>query len=271
MKQSSILITGCGSGLGNHWLKLLLTSGNKVIGLSRSPEDLDVDLKNHPQLTLVKCNIGKSSEIQAIDEKILSQVEVIINNAGFGQVGPVASQKRSDLEKQFSINLFGLIELTNRVIPYMRTFPSPKLIMAGSSAGCITSPFNGVYAASKHALEAITDAYRFELAPLGIETTNLQLGKLRTSYGSRAKSVAKQYQDTLSAEWKKGFSSFNEGLDKQDGQRVEELDEKLLSLLNSSKLKSRYIWDHHTKIILLLRRFLPRCIYEWLLLRRSGL
>ena len=271
MKTGSILITGCGSGLGHHWIKLLLANGKKVIGLSRKPANLDFHLRQHPHLTLVKCDIGKSSEVQSIPKKILSKVEVLINNAGFGQVGPLAFQKREDVEKQFSINLFGLIELTNQVIPYMRAFSKPKLIMAGSSAGSITSPFNGIYSASKHALEAITDAYRFELTPLGIQTTCLQLGKLQTSYGSRAKSVVQQYQSDLPVEWKKSFSSFSAGLDKQEGQRVEELNEKFLNLLNSNKLKSRYIWDRHTRLILSLKKFLSRPIYEWMLLKRSDL
>ena len=271
MKKGSILITGCGTGLGNHWLKLLLAKGQKVIGLSRHPEKLAAGLKKHPQLTLVKCHLANSAEIQSIDEKILSEVEVLINNAGFGQVGPVASQSREEVEQQFKVNLFGLIELTNRVIPHLRNFLHPKLIMAGSSAGSITSPFNGVYAASKHALEAITDAYRFELAPLGIQTTCLQLGKLLTPYSTRAKAVAQQHSKHLLSEWKRGFASFEVQLEGAKGQQVEELDDKLLNLLDCDTLRSRYIWDHHTKLILLIRRILPRSLYEWLILRRSGL
>lgn len=184
MGKKVVLITGASSGIGKESAKKLLSAGHIVYAAARRMESME-DLKALGA-ELVRLDISKEEQIEACVERIIQEqgrIDVLFNNAGFGQYGSVEEVSIADARYQFEVNLFGLSRLTQLVVPHMRARQSGTIINTSSVGGKIHTPLGAWYHASKHALEGWSDCLRIELKPFGINIVVIEPGIIVTSFG----------------------------------------------------------------------------------------
>ncbi len=185
--MKNVLITGCSSGIGLALALELDQRGYKVWATARKRESIqslsakgiktaELDVTDEDQVIRVL------KEVQEEDGK----VDILINNAGYGGMGAVAELPREELLKQFETNVFAPVLLANQVIHKMRADKEGVIINMGSISGEVTTPFSGLYCASKAAFNAFSDAMRMELQPFGIRVLTVLPGAIKSRFAENA-------------------------------------------------------------------------------------
>ncbi|WP_131794613.1 SDR family NAD(P)-dependent oxidoreductase [Fluoribacter gormanii] len=184
MKDRIILITGCSSGIGFDAVFSLKQRGHRVIGSCRKIEDVQKLLDMGVEA--VQLDVSDSSSIQNGFAEVLVKTEgrldILINNAGYGQAGALEDISRDVLRAQFETNVFGLLELTSLAIPVMRKQGYGRIVNISSILGIISMPFRGAYNASKYAVEGISDTLRLELKSSDIEVITIEPGPIDSRF-----------------------------------------------------------------------------------------
>jgi len=186
------LITGCSSGIGRAIAAAAAGAGNRVFATARKPESL-AELSGVEPLAL---DVTDPASIRKATEETLSRagrIDVLVNNAGYGQMGTVEDLPVAKWREEFDVNVFGTVEMTQAVLPVMRRQRSGTVVMIGSIGGRISYPFGGAYCASKFALEAIADALRLEVRPFGIRVVLLEPGPIHTRFAETAENRAEPF------------------------------------------------------------------------------
>jgi NAD(P)-dependent dehydrogenase (short-subunit alcohol dehydrogenase family) len=185
--SKAVLITGCSTGIGRASALRLARSGWRVYATARRPESI-ADLQQAGCETLALDVTDEQSMLSAVDtvERAEGAVGVLINNAGYSQGGAIETVPLEAVRRQFETNIFGLVRLTQLVLPKMRAQRWGKIVNLGSMGGRLSFPGGGHYHATKHALEALSDAMRFELRGFGIDVILLEPGLITTEFGEAA-------------------------------------------------------------------------------------
>jgi NAD(P)-dependent dehydrogenase (short-subunit alcohol dehydrogenase family) len=183
----SVLITGCSSGIGRATARHLATRGWTVYATSRRLDGLD-DLAQVGcrLLSLDVTNEASMQEAVSTIEQAEGAVGVLINNAGYSQSGAIESVSIDSIRRQFETNVFGLMRLTQLVLPHMRLQRWGKIVNISSMGGRLTFPGGSYYHATKYAVEAFTDVLRYEVARFGIDAILIEPGIIRTNFGEAA-------------------------------------------------------------------------------------
>jgi NAD(P)-dependent dehydrogenase (short-subunit alcohol dehydrogenase family) len=185
----AVLITGCSSGIGKATAARLASSdaGWTVYATARNPDKLD-DLRAAGCKTLALDVEDEASMKAAVEEveRAEGAVGVLVNNAGYSQSGAVESVPIDKVRAQFETNVFGLVRMTQLALPGMRREGAGKVVNVSSMGGRFTFPGGGFYHATKHAVEAISDALRFEVKDFGIDVVLIEPGLIRTNFGDVA-------------------------------------------------------------------------------------
>jgi NAD(P)-dependent dehydrogenase (short-subunit alcohol dehydrogenase family) len=185
--SKAVLITGCSSGIGRATAARLARGDWTVYATARRPESIS-DLKDAGCRTLALDVTDEESMRAAVEqvEREAGAVGVLINNAGYSQSGAIETVPLEAVRRQFETNVFGLVRLTQLVLPKMRAQGWGKIVNVGSMGGRLSFPGGGHYHATKHALEAISDAMRFELRGFHIDVILLEPGLITTEFGDAA-------------------------------------------------------------------------------------
>ena len=185
--SKAVLITGCSTGIGRATAVRLSRSGWPVYASARRLSSI-ADLKDSGCETLALDVTDEDSMCAAVEqvEQAHGAVGVLINNAGYSQSGAIETVPLEAARRQFETNVFGLVRLTQLVLVKMREQRWGKIVNVGSMGGRLTFPGAGHYHATKHALEAISDALRFELHGFGIDVILLEPGLITTEFGHAA-------------------------------------------------------------------------------------
>jgi NAD(P)-dependent dehydrogenase (short-subunit alcohol dehydrogenase family) len=185
--SKAVLITGCSSGIGRATARQLAAHGWTVYATARRLESI-ADLEAAGCRTLALDVTDEDSMIAVVRaiEETHGAVGVLINNAGYSQSGAIETVPLEAVRRQFETNVFGLARLTQLVLPRMRDQRWGKIVMLGSMGGRLVFPGGGWYHATKHALEAISDALRFEVRGFGIDVILLEPGLITTEFGNAA-------------------------------------------------------------------------------------
>jgi NAD(P)-dependent dehydrogenase (short-subunit alcohol dehydrogenase family) len=185
--SKAVLVTGCSSGIGRASALRLARSGWSVYASARRPESL-ADLADAGCHTLALDVTDEDSMRAAVAhvERAEGAIGVLINNAGYSQSGAIETVPIDAVRRQFETNVFGLVRLTQLVLPKMRAQRWGKVVNVGSMGGRLTFPGAGHYHATKYALEAISDALRFELRGFGVDVILLEPGLITTAFGEAA-------------------------------------------------------------------------------------
>ncbi|MET9963501.1 SDR family NAD(P)-dependent oxidoreductase [Streptomyces sp. NPDC006326] len=186
----SVLITGCSSGMGRSTALALHRLGHRVYATARRPEALAA-LAAEGITTLALDVTDEASMAAAVRhvEEAHGSVDVLVNNAAYGLHVPVEAATAREIRDQFETNVFGLVRMTQLVLPGMRRAGRGRIVNISSMGGRFSPPGGAFYHASKHAVEAISDSLRLEVAPFGIEVTVVQPGPTITEFGSTAVST----------------------------------------------------------------------------------
>jgi NAD(P)-dependent dehydrogenase (short-subunit alcohol dehydrogenase family) len=198
----TVLITGATDGLGKAAALLLAARGYRIFAAGRSPEKrAQLDARARQQklpLETLEMDVCDDSSVQSAVASVYQKagaIDVLINNAGFVQVGAVEDLSIEEWRRQFETNFFGVIRVTQAVLPRMRERRKGRILMMSSISGFVTPPTQGAYSASKHAIEALSNALRHELYPFGIHTILIQPGYIMTNIQSTAMALAQPLQE----------------------------------------------------------------------------
>lgn len=180
----TILITGCSSGIGAALAQEFHKRGHRVFASARRIESLSALAALGLRTLALDVNDDASIAIAlAAVQSETEQLDLLINNAGYGQFGAVMDAQPEDLRRQFETNVFAPVALSRAALPLLRRSKAACIANMGSISGIATTPFAGVYCASKAALHALSDAMRMELAPLGVRVVTIQPGGIVSSFG----------------------------------------------------------------------------------------
>ena len=178
----TVLITGCSTGIGRATATRLVERGHRVIATARRLDAI-ADLEGCQLLAL---DVTSESSIADAVAAVGTSVDVLVNNAGYSQSGAVEEVDLDDLRRQFETNVFGLVRLTQLLLPAMRDRQWGRIVNMSSMGGRMTLPGGGAYHATKYALEALSDALRYEVRPFGIDVVIIEPGPVRTNFGTTA-------------------------------------------------------------------------------------
>ena len=183
----AILITGCSTGIGRAAAEHLAAKGHTVYASARRPDSIaDLEGKGIKTLALdVTDEASMQAAVKAVEDAEGS-VGALVNNAGYSQSGAVESVKLDDVRAQFETNVFGLIRMSQLVLPGMREKGRGRIVNIGSMGGTLTFPGGGIYHATKYAVEAISDAMRFEVRGFGVDVVLIQPGLITSDFAAAA-------------------------------------------------------------------------------------
>ncbi|MEM9340869.1 MAG: oxidoreductase [Bacteroidota bacterium] len=190
MSDKTWLITGCSSGFGKELVKIVAEKGGKVIGTVRKKEQVQTLEAINPGL--VKGIVLDVQDQKSIDEaakvveSVYGRLDVLVNNAGYGTLGPVEEISNEEMLRQFDVNVFGAVRMMKFALPFMRRQKSGRILNITSIAGLQGYPGVGIYNGSKFALEGIGEALAAETRHLGIYVTNVEPGPFRTDWAGRS-------------------------------------------------------------------------------------
>lgn len=198
ISKRSILITGCSSGIGYCVAHGLRKRGYRVIASARSPRD--VERLAGEGLECLQLDLDDPGSINQAVTDLASRtgrrIYGLFNNAGFGQPGAVEDLRRDVLRAQFESNVFGTLELTNRLLPWMREAAEGRIIQNSSLLGFVSLAYRGAYNASKYALEGLYDTLRLELAETGIHAILIEPGPITSRFRANAFAAYQRHIDS---------------------------------------------------------------------------
>ena len=259
-----ILITGASSGLGKAIAIYLASKNYKVFGTSRNPN-------NYPKngtFELLQFDLNKSQTSKALVDLILKKsgrIDVLINNAGVGITGAIEETDIAAMESNFKTNFFGPLDLTQQVLPVMRSQKSGLVINVTSIGGYMGLPFRGIYSSSKGALRIVTEALRMEVKRFGIDVVTLAPGDYATEIASRRYysplKEASPYYDI----YKFSLDTIDKHVD--SGSDPNDLAKMVHIIIKTKKRKVHYISGSFLqKISITLKKILSDTIYEKLIM-----
>ncbi|MFB6235745.1 MAG: SDR family oxidoreductase [Halopenitus sp.] len=186
--QKTVLITGCSSGIGRATAHAFNDEGWTVYATARNPADIQT--LGEAGCELATLDVTEQDDIDRVVDRILDEegaIECLVNNAGYGQFGPIEDVPVEKVHDQFDVNVYGPHRLTRAVLPHMRREREGTIINLSSVAGRVSFPSGGVYCGSKFALEAMSDALRAEVDEYDIDVVLIEPGPVKTGFSARAR------------------------------------------------------------------------------------
>jgi len=300
-RPGPVLITGCSSGIGRAAALSLHRAGFTVYATARRPETL-TGLSSRGLRTLALDVTDEESMTTAVAavEAEAGAVGVLINNAGYGLYGPVEQLPMAEIRRQFETNFFGLVRLTQLVLPGMRRQGRGRILNVSSMGGRITLPGGAFYHASKYAVEAFSDALRMEVAQFGIDVVLIEPGPVKTPWndvaaGSLSTATAPAAAGTAGAagadaaaaggasgadgdayrEYKAAvgasFGRAQAGLFGRLGSTPEDIAKVITQAVTARRPRARYLINPVAKSLVAMNRVLPARAYDSMLRRQYGL
>lgn len=255
-----ILVTGAASGIGKATVEKLLEKGSEVIafdidegGLNCLPEEVE------------------KYQGDVYDEERVSEVieqedfEVLVNCAGYYELGSIEDMDQNTVEKHFQTNVFGALNLIRNAAPQLRK-EKGRVVNVSSVAGRMSMPFYGIYSATKYSIEAISDALRYEMRPFDVDVVIVEPGPIDTGFNKRARQKLEKYlPDSV-------YSSRYQRALQEGGRanvRAEKAAETVVKAIESSKPKNRYTVTWEAWLMPKLKRILPSRVWDYII--RKGM
>ena len=190
----TVLITGASTGIGRATAQLFHQQGWNVVATMRSPEK-DTELANLPNVLCLELDVTKVETIKAAIERAIAQfgsIDVIINNAGYALIGAFEACDLADIRGQFETNVFGLMAVTQAILPHFRLRQQGILVNVASIGGRVAFPIYSPYHATKWAVDGFSESLQYELRQFSIKVKIIEPGAIKTDFYTRSLSVAKQ-------------------------------------------------------------------------------
>ena len=262
-----ILVTGASSGIGRACATRLARQGHRVYGTSRTPRSTDGDF------TMLAMDVTGAASVQAAVQTLLDRegrIDVVVNNAGIGYGGAVEDTAIDEARATFETNFFGVLRVCHAVLPAMRAQGHGTIINVSSIGGLISLPFQGLYTASKYALEGLSEALRMEVKRFGIHVTLVEPGDTSTEFTANRRNTRgadenpvyrEAYQHTLAQIEK----------DERNGAPPEAVARTVARIVKASRPKVRYaVGPFHQKLAILVKRLVPSGLFERIIMLAYG-
>lgn len=258
------LVTGASSGIGAAVAAALIAHGYRVLGTSRTPSAMTEPV---PGVEYLPLDLTDHASIEAC-AAAAGDVDVLVNNAGESQNGPLEELPTEALHRLFQLNVFAPVHLTQLLLPGMRERGHGRVVMVGSMLASFPLAYRSSYVASKAALKGFASAARREMSPHGIGVTTVEPGaintgisKRRTQYVTAGSPFEHEYQTMLSA------LNANEAR----GVSAEKVAATVVKAVEATRPKQLYAVGSYAPLMFTLTRLLPRSVVERLVARRHGL
>ena len=267
--SKAVLITGCSSGIGWATARRLADVGWKVYATARNVQKI-APLEQRGCKLLPLDVTDEDSMISAVDEveRREGAVGVLVNNAGYSQSGAVEAVPMEKVRRQFETNVFGLARMCQLVLPGMRRQGYGRIVNVSSMGGRLTFPGAGYYHATKHAVEALSDALRFEVEGFGVKVSVIEPGLIRTGFAQAAVgSMDGSDGEDLYAGFDEGVAratseNYERGPISRLAGEPEAVAEAIEQAISARSPKSRYAVTPSARLFLGLRRLLPDRIWD---------
>jgi NAD(P)-dependent dehydrogenase (short-subunit alcohol dehydrogenase family) len=266
--SKAVLITGCSSGIGRETAKLLAGQGWNVYASARRPDSI-ADLEPWGCKLLALDVTDQASSEAAVNTVVEAEgaVGVMINNAGINELGAIETVPLERVREIFETNLFGMMRMCQLVLPAMRAQRWGRIVNVGSMNGRFTFPGMGSYCATKHAIEAVSDALRHEVRPFGVHVSLIEPGMVKTAFGNTA--AARRSQDgddayaTYNAQVAEAAENWQQGPMAKLACGPEDVAETIKKALDASQRpRARYRVAASAPLMLTTRKLLPDAAFD---------
>ena len=294
-----VLITGCSSGIGRAVAISLHAAGLTVYATARQVDALaDLARQGIHTLALDVTDEASMTEAVAAVEEAAGPVGVLVNNAGYGLYGPVEQLPMDEIRRQFETNFFGLVRLTQLVLPGMRRRGRGRILNVSSMGGRITLPGGAFYHASKYAVEGLSDALRMEVAQFGIDVVLIEPGPVKTPWndvaaaslstamstgagggpgdgdgdnGPHGSAADGDPYATYKAAVGASFGRTQAGLVGRFGSTSEDIAKVITQAVTARRPRARYLINPVAKSLVAMNQVLPARAYDSMMRRQYGL
>lgn len=266
MQNKTVFITGTSSGIGRATVKYFLKNNWNVVATMKNI-DKETEFKISDSLLLEQVDVTDSVSIKlAFDSGIkkFGKIDAIVNNAGYGLLGPLENTTEEQVRIQFDVNVLGTINTIRVALPHFRANKSGKIINIASMLGRITLPFMSVYSASKHAIEGLSEDLYYELKDFNIQVKVIEPGTIHTDFFTRSlvraeSNNVKVYDSYWHPYIKNMIERGNGGKDPIVVAKV------IYKAVNDNSLRLRYEVDKTAKLLILFRMTHPLRIFQWII------
>jgi len=275
--METVLVTGCSSGIGYHVAKGLEARGYNVYTTARKDEDVARLISEG--FKCLKLDYAKSESVQDLANELMllvgTNLYAVFHNGAYGQPGAVEDLTRETLEKQFATNVFGWMELNNRLIVLMRHNNRGRIIFNSSVLGLVSLPFRGAYNASKYAIEGFADTLRLELSDTNIKVSLIEPGPIKSRFRPNALQALKDNVNMEESVHRGRYKGTLERLAKEGAVdpytlSPEAVLDKVIHALEHKNAKPRYYVTVPTYVMGIMKRLLSSRLMDKFILKVAG-
>ena len=260
------LVTGASSGIGLATAKALQSEGFRVFGTSRRAAAQSAD-----GVAMLACDITNDESVAKLVEKVLveaGRIDLLVNNAGTGLIGGAEEYSTAQAQALFDVNVFGVLRVTNAVLPAMRRQGKGRIVNLSSVQGLLPAPYSALYASTKHAIEGYSESLDHELRPFGIRVVLVEPAYTRTSFESsliradRPLGIYDSARAGVDGVLRKAFAA---------GDAPDVVVRTILEAATASLPRRRYAAGKMARKASFLRRFVPESAFDKSLRKMNGL
>ncbi|WP_433702547.1 SDR family oxidoreductase [Prescottella equi] len=260
------LVTGASSGIGLEVARALVSRGYRVLGTTRNPDALQPSSRV-PGVEYLALDLTDRASIEAC-ARAAGTVDVLVNNAGESQMGPLEELPLDAIDRLFQVNVLGAIQLTQLLLPGMRERGNGRVVMVGSMLASFPLAFRSSYVATKCGLKGFATAARRELSPFGVWLTTVEPGTIATGIGDRrTRYIADGSPYTAD------YTTVSKAMQRNEdrGIRAETVAELVVKAIEADKPKPLYAVGNKAPLVFTVRRLAPRAFTEKMMARFHGL
>jgi NAD(P)-dependent dehydrogenase (short-subunit alcohol dehydrogenase family) len=272
-----VLITGATAGIGRTTALHLARQGHHVIATGRKVAEL-AKLKEEAgglKLDTVSLDVTQAASIEAavreVDQLTKGHgLDVLVNNAGFGVLGPTSEISDAEMRRQYDTNVFGLLAVTRAFLPRMRERRAGRIINVSSVGGRITLPFFGVYNSTKYAIESLSEALRYELRPFNVDVALIEPGVIRTNFEATAVATFDSFKGTPYAKVMDKYEEISKLANRFASNPIV-IAKAIARAVNARRPWARYVAPRTTYFALWMNAVMPTFMWDWVMRKMGAL
>lgn len=268
MNQKVALVTGVSSGIGREIASLLSNRGFRVFGTIRNPAAAGVQANN---LEVVSLDLGDEQSVRTCVDTVLARAEridALVNNAGYALIGALEETSTEEAKELFETNFFGVLRMSRAVLPIFRMQGHGRIVNIGSATGFLPAPYQGIYAATKHAIEGYSESLDHEVRQFGIRVSVVEPGFMRTNMARNAR-----FAGDLLPSYQADRNHVVEAVRKNitEGDNPQKVAAVVLEAITSRAPRPVYLVGRGARVVSLLRKFAPSGMFDKGIRRQFGL